>query len=153
MLQPADLSPNCDRRLVRARQRPPSRRGPTAADFTILENGKPPPMIEFTAIDLPDADAPQPAWLRDTRPDIVRNKGQERTRDRVRLLAAADRSLGGTTACNIDPAGRVVEIPFSSHGDAWPGALFGRPSGGQPGRSAGRRAAIGPKFADGGNRT
>jgi len=143
-------------------------RGLTAADFTILENGKPQPVTGFSAIDLPDADAPAPVWSRESRPDTVRNddfadrrtiilvlddatpmpagdgprvreaarlvieqlgpddlaavvyafdktKGQELTRDRVRLLAAADRFMGGTTASNIAPDGRVVEIPFSSY--------------------------------------
>jgi VWFA-related protein len=143
-------------------------RGLTAADFTILENGKPQPVMGFSAIDLPDTDAPQPVWLRETRPDTVRNddfadrrtiivvlddatpmpagegrrvieaarlvieqlgpddlaavvytfdktKGQELTRDRVRLLASADRFMGGTTGFKLDPAGRVVEIPFSSY--------------------------------------
>ena len=40
--------------------------------------------------------------------------GQELTRDRARLLTAADRFNGGVTGSQVDASGRVRETPFSS---------------------------------------
>jgi len=48
-------------------------RGLTAADFTVLENGRPQPVSAFTTIDLPDVEVPSVAWLRDAQPDVQRN--------------------------------------------------------------------------------
>ncbi len=48
-------------------------RGLTAADFTILENGRPQPVTAFTTIDLPDVEVPSVTWLRDSPPDVQRN--------------------------------------------------------------------------------
>ena len=143
-------------------------RGLTAADFTILENGTPQPVTGFSAIDLPDTDAPQPVWARESRRDVVRNdefadrrtvilvlddatpmpagdgprvidaaeqviarlgpedlaavvytlekaKGQELTRDRARLVAAAGRFLGKPTSTRIDREGRAAETAFSAY--------------------------------------
>lgn len=48
-------------------------RGLTAADFTILENGRPHPIATFSAIDIPDIEQPAVAWMRDVPPDVQRN--------------------------------------------------------------------------------
>jgi VWFA-related protein len=51
-------------------------RGLTAADFTILEDGKPQAVATFNAIDLPDVVSARPGeatWLRDVAPDIRSN--------------------------------------------------------------------------------
>ena len=119
-------------------------RGLTAGDFTVLEDGKPQPIVGFDAVDLPDQTHPRGSWMREVGPDVVtnrldaqrvivivlddfgvpfdpsavqfskniaratidqlgpadlaavvytftRNKGQEFTTDRARLLAAVDR--------------------------------------------------------------
>jgi VWFA-related protein len=51
-------------------------RGLTAADFTILEDGKPQKIAAFTPIDVPDAPAPvadDVKWTRDVPPDVQTN--------------------------------------------------------------------------------
>jgi VWFA-related protein len=48
-------------------------RGLTAADFTILEDGKPQPIQTFSAIDLPDAEEASATWVRNVAPDVRRN--------------------------------------------------------------------------------
>ena len=54
-------------------------RGLTADDFTVLENGRPRPVVAFTSVDLP-APAPAPAaagWVRDAPRDVVDNDGTD----------------------------------------------------------------------------
>jgi VWFA-related protein len=63
-------------------------RGLTAADFTILEDGKPRPVVAFVPVDLPER-APvegRASWVRDVTPDVVDN--------------------------NVRPEGRLVVIMF-----------------------------------------
>jgi VWFA-related protein len=48
-------------------------RGMTAADFTVLEDGKPQAIANFTPIDLPDVDRGVPVWLRDAPLDAATN--------------------------------------------------------------------------------
>src|SRR5436190_4059658 len=48
-------------------------RGLTAADFTILEDGKPRPVVAFTAFDLPRATPAAAGWRGDIAPDITTN--------------------------------------------------------------------------------
>jgi VWFA-related protein len=48
-------------------------RGLTAADFTILEGGKPRPIVNFEAIELPMAAKEGAAWTHDVAPDVVSN--------------------------------------------------------------------------------
>ncbi len=48
----------------------------TRADFTVLEDGKPQPIVAFTPVDIPDPPAPVPsaiAWTRDVPPDVRTN--------------------------------------------------------------------------------
>lgn len=49
-------------------------RGLTAADFTVLEDGKPQPIVGFDAIDLPDQIHPRGSWMREVAPDVVTNR-------------------------------------------------------------------------------
>jgi VWFA-related protein len=49
-------------------------RGLTAADFTILEDGKPQTIAAFSAIDLPDVVTPATPWMRDVAPDVTTNE-------------------------------------------------------------------------------
>jgi VWFA-related protein len=54
-------------------------RGLTVDDFTVLENGRPRPVVAFTPVDLPAA-APAPAtagWVRDAPRDVVDNDGTD----------------------------------------------------------------------------
>ena len=55
------------------RQRQPVR-GLTAADFTILEDGKPQKVVAFSAVDVPDAIAPPAKWMNDVTPDVASNQ-------------------------------------------------------------------------------
>jgi VWFA-related protein len=48
-------------------------RGLTAADFIVLEDGKPQAVSTFTAVDYPDVEPPTTRWMRDLDPDIRRN--------------------------------------------------------------------------------
>src|SRR6266545_4643188 len=45
-------------------------RGLTAADFTVLEDGEPQPIVAFDAVDLPDVAREGASWLRDIAPDV-----------------------------------------------------------------------------------
>ena len=48
-------------------------RGLTAADFTLLENGKPQPVVAFAEISVPDAPNLPAAWVHDVPPDVRTN--------------------------------------------------------------------------------
>ena len=48
-------------------------KGLTAQDFTVVEDGKPQPVVAFSAVDLPDPEPPSTAWIRDVAPDVRRN--------------------------------------------------------------------------------
>lgn len=48
-------------------------RGLTAADFIVLEDGKPQVVSTFTAVDYPDAAPPTTPWMRDLDSDVRRN--------------------------------------------------------------------------------
>ncbi len=49
-------------------------RGLAPVDFTILEDGKPQQIAVFSAVDIPDAEPPKTAWLRDVAPDVKTNE-------------------------------------------------------------------------------
>ena len=48
-------------------------KGLTAADFTVVEDGKPQVITAFDAIDLPDPAPPTTPWMRTVSPDVRRN--------------------------------------------------------------------------------
>ena len=49
-------------------------RGLTAADFTVLEDGKPQPIVAFSAVDIPHAIDPPSKWMRDVGSDVTTNQ-------------------------------------------------------------------------------
>jgi len=53
-------------------------RGMRAANFTLFEDGKPQPIVAFSAVDVPDRVASPVAWMRDVAPDVVSNSVNER---------------------------------------------------------------------------
>ena len=53
-------------------------KGLTAADFTVLERGKPQSIVAFTAIDVPAPAAVSAAWMRDASLDVVSNAENRR---------------------------------------------------------------------------
>jgi len=48
-------------------------KGLSAADFTVLENGKRQPIVAFAPVDIPDAVDPPAPWMRDVAPDVSTN--------------------------------------------------------------------------------
>jgi VWFA-related protein len=62
-------------------------RGLTPADFTILENGRPQPVVVFKAVDIPEPEPPSAPWLREVAPDVRSNEGIE---DRRLFLLVMD---------------------------------------------------------------
>ena len=49
-------------------------RGLTAADFTLLENGKPREIVAFAEVNVPDVPADRASWVRDVPPDVRTNE-------------------------------------------------------------------------------
>jgi VWFA-related protein len=67
-------------------------RGLTAADFTVLEDGRPRPVEAFTEIDLPTRhQVSEAAWTRSVAPDVVSNQASEQEGRIVIILM--DRSI------------------------------------------------------------
>ena len=58
------------------KQRQPVR-GLTQTDFTILEDGKPQPIVGFSTFDTDTAAAPTTGWMRDVPPDVSTNEYKE----------------------------------------------------------------------------
>ena len=52
-------------------------RGLTQKDFTILEDGKPQPIVGFSTFDMDNAEAPVSGWMRDVAPDVATNQHKE----------------------------------------------------------------------------
>jgi len=52
-------------------------RGLTQQDFTILEDGKPQPVVGFATFDVDSAAAPVTGWMRDVPPDVATNAFKE----------------------------------------------------------------------------
>lgn len=68
-------------------------RGLTAADFTVLEDGQPRPIVAFDAVDIPDPPPPAPneaAWVRSAPRDVISNRVDER---RIFLIVMDDASM------------------------------------------------------------
>jgi VWFA-related protein len=66
-------------------------RGLTAADFTVLEDGRPRPIVAFSAVDLPPREQPSARWMSTIAPDVVDNDLQHEGRLVVILI---DQSIG-----------------------------------------------------------
>ncbi len=77
--------------------------GLTAADFTVLEDGKPRPIVAFTPVDLPARLQPTAPWMADVVSDAQTNDLQREGRLVVVLL---DRSIAFT---DVGAARRVAE--------------------------------------------
>ena len=58
----------------------------TAADFTVLEDGKPQKVAAFAEIDLPDPEVAPTPWMRDVAPDVRRNDDLSEHRLTVLLM-------------------------------------------------------------------
>ena len=63
----------------------------TAADFTVLEDGKARPIVAFSSVDLPPRELPSARWMTDVAPDVLDNAFPREGRLVVLLM---DRSIG-----------------------------------------------------------
>lgn len=61
-------------------------RGLTAADFTVLEEGRPRPIVAFSAVDLRPREQPSARWMTRVAPDVVDNDLQREGRLVVILI-------------------------------------------------------------------
>ncbi len=61
-------------------------RGLAAADFTVIEDGRPQAITTFSAVDVPDDEAPSAPWIRDVQPDVQTNADLEADRRIVVLV-------------------------------------------------------------------
>jgi VWFA-related protein len=77
--------------------------GLTAADFTVLEDGKPRPIVAFTPVELAPRVLPPARWMAEISPDVQTNDLQREGRLVVVLF---DRSIGLT---NVPAARRIAE--------------------------------------------
>jgi VWFA-related protein len=65
-------------------------RGLTAADFTVLEDGKPQKIAAFAAIEVPAPSAPAAAWMRSIAPDVRTNEEAKRPEGRLFVILLDD---------------------------------------------------------------
>jgi VWFA-related protein len=68
-------------------------RGLTADDFTVLEDGRPQPIVVFNAVDIPDPEPPPAEWMRDVAPEVASNDGLHERR--LFLILIDDAALEG----------------------------------------------------------
>lgn len=61
-------------------------RGLTAADFTVLEDGQPRPIVAFSAVELPPREQPSARWMSSIPPDVLDNDLQHEGRLVVMLF-------------------------------------------------------------------
>jgi VWFA-related protein len=61
-------------------------RGLTAADFVVLENDRPQPIVAFSEVVLPRRERPSAEWMADTAPDVAHNDMQREGRAVVILF-------------------------------------------------------------------
>jgi VWFA-related protein len=65
-------------------------RGLTQADFTVSEDGKPQPIVAFTAVDVPDPEPPAAPWMATASPDVQTNVGAQDPEGRLFVLLLDD---------------------------------------------------------------
>jgi VWFA-related protein len=79
-------------------------RGLTAADFTVVEDGTPRPIVGVTAIDLPEPEPPATGWLRDVPADVVSNEVDSQ---RLVVILMDDANAGVSYGPTTDGSGRA----------------------------------------------
>jgi VWFA-related protein len=82
-------------------------RGLTAADFTVLDDGKPQPIVAFSAIDVPETAAPSATWRRNVAPDVQANTDANLPESRLFVLLLDD-ALMPFDAASIQNAKRIA---------------------------------------------
>lgn len=97
--------------------------GLTAADFTVLEDGKPRPIVAFTPVDLPPRELASVRWIQEVAPDAQTNDLQREGRLVVLLLdrsiafedVAAARQVAEATVDQLRPAD-LAAIVYTEYG-------------------------------------
>ena len=75
-----------------------------AADFIVLEDGKPRPIQGFSEVNIPDPPEPTAPWMRDASPDIATND----VLDRRLVMIVLDDASWGRPDCPVNSRARVV---------------------------------------------
>ena len=92
--------------------------GLTAADFTVLEDGKPQPIVAFQELTAPDPDGSLVPWMRDVAPDVQTNS-RRRTPDlRARARRCVDRGRHRTSCQIVDTVRKIARAFHRAHGPA-----------------------------------
>lgn len=80
-------------------------RGLTAADFTILEDGKPQPVVSFEELDSPEPDGSLVPWMREVAPDVRTNAADDR---RIIVLVLDDGLISFRHREHVKQIGRKI---------------------------------------------
>jgi VWFA-related protein len=98
-------------------------RGLTADDFTVLEDGKPRPIVAFTPVDLPPREPASASWMEAIAPDIATNRYPPEGRLIVvmmdRFIANDQRPIArdiGAAAILQLRQGDLAAVIFATHG-------------------------------------
>lgn len=98
-------------------------RGLTAADFTVLEDGKVRPIAAFTPVDLPPREMPEAPWMDQVAPDVSTNRFPPEGRLVVimmdRFIATEQRPIAreiAEAAINQLRRGDLAAVVFATHG-------------------------------------
>lgn len=98
-------------------------RGLTAADFTVLEDGRPRPVVAFTPVDLPPRDLPAASWVEAIAPDVATNRYPPEGRLIVlmmdRFIATDQRPIArdiAEAAIRQLRQGDLAAVVFATHG-------------------------------------
>jgi VWFA-related protein len=80
-------------------------RGLKAADFSILEDGKPQPIVSFDELDAPEPDGSLVPWMRETAPDVRTNADEGR---RLIIMVLDDANISFKYRDDVKRIGRAV---------------------------------------------
>ncbi len=80
-------------------------RGLQAADFTVLEDGTPQPIVTFEELDSPEPDGSLVPWMREVAPDVRTNAADDR---RIVLLILDDGLISFRHRENVKGIGRTI---------------------------------------------
>jgi VWFA-related protein len=104
-------------------------RGLTVADFTVLEDGRPQPIVAFSAVELPRPSPPPVEWMRAVGPDVTTNEIARTPEGRLIVLLLDDalipfdprfirnaKDVGRRVVDQISPADRVAVVFSAASG-------------------------------------
>lgn len=80
-------------------------RGLTSSDFTVLEEGKPQPIVSFEELDSPEPDGSLVPWMREVAPDVRTNASEDR---RIIVLVLDDGLISFRHRENVKTIGRRI---------------------------------------------